>query len=483
MDIWRPAHRALCAALLAIGAATPAASQSIPTQAAPAAAAQAAPAPAPQAGRTPLFRVILNDGTALVSYGEYTRVGDRVVFSMPIGSPRGDRYQLVTLPASVVNWDSTEEYSAATRYAQYTGTRGEADFAVLTGEVARALDEIGLAKDPARRLQIAEQTRRLLVAWPLEHYGYRSNDIQDMLSLLEGTISQLRDASHMRQFDFSLVATIAPPTMPLLPDPSPAQSIDQVLLAARLSEVPAERITLLRSAIGAIDENRQRLSAPWARATRALAQSQLNRELLTERRYAALSRVTVARANAAAARADVRGVERAIATFQARDRAMGRQRNDEVASLLALLRQRLDSARRLRLVRDQWVRKAAAFRVYRRQVSPLIVQLAALGPKLGDVKALAGPDAVSLPILARRFERVSSRLAIIRVPPDMAAAHATLQSAAELGRQAMTVRERAVADGDMDAAWNASSAAAASILMLARARQQIELAARPPEKR
>ena len=152
-------------------------------------------------------------------------------------------------------------------------------------------------------------------------------------------------------------------------------------------------------------------------------------------------------------------------------------------SLLALLRQRLDSARRLRLVRDQWVRKAAAFRVYRRQVSPLIVQLAALGPKLGDVKALAGPDVTSLPILARRFERVSSRLAIIKAPPDMAAAHATLQSAAELGRQAMAVRERAVADGDMDAAWNASSAAAASMLMLGRARQQIELAARPPEKR
>jgi hypothetical protein len=465
MDIRRPLRCALCAALLALGAAAPASSQSVVPQAAP------------------LFRIILNDGTALVSYGEFTRVGDRVVFSMPVGSPRGDRYQLVTLPASVVNWDSTDEYAVATRYAQYMATRGEADFAILTGEVARALNEIGLAKDPERRLQLAEQTRRLVAAWPSEHYGYRSNDVRDMLSLLEGTISQLRGAAGIKQFDFSLVATIEPPTMPLLPDPSPAQAIDQLLLAARLSEVPAERVGLLRSAIGAIDENRQSLSAPWASATRALAESQLNRELRTERRYAELSRVTVARANAAAARADVHGVERVIAAVEARDRTLGRQRKDETASVLALLQQRLDSARRLRLMRDQWARKAAAFREYRRQVSTQVAQLAALGPKLRDVKELAGPDAELLPILARRFERVSSRLAHISVPPDMAAAHATLQSAAELGRQAMSVRERAVADDDMDAAWNASSAAAASMLMLARGRQQIELAARPPEKR
>ena len=32
-----------------------------------------------------LFRVFLNNGTAVVSYGEYARVGDRVVFSMPHG--------------------------------------------------------------------------------------------------------------------------------------------------------------------------------------------------------------------------------------------------------------------------------------------------------------------------------------------------------------------------------------------------------------
>jgi hypothetical protein len=492
MDARRQVRRALCAALLAVGASSPAVPQTVGVQAAlppqpPATAVSVALAGAANqssaAGRGPLFRIILNDGTALTCYGEFARVGDRVIFSMPVGSPRADRYQLVTLPASVVNWESTDEYAGATRYAQYTATRGEEDFAVLTGQVAEALGEIGIAKDPERRLQIAEQTRRLLNSWPLEHYGYRSGDIQDMLSLLEGTISQLRGAAGVRRFDFSLVATLQPPTMPLLPDPSIAQAIDQALMAARLSEVPAERITLLRSAMTAIDENRASLSAPWAEATRALAESRLNGEVKTERQYAELSRAAVTQADAAAARADVYSVERAIATFEAGDRALGQQRKDDTASLLALLKQRLDSARRLRLMRDRWVRKAEAFRVYRAQVNLLIAQLASLEPMLQAVKSLAGPDAMLLPGLARRFDRITQRLALIRVPPDVAAAHATLQSAADMGAQAMRVRETAVNAGDMDTAWNASSAAAASMMMLTTARRQIDEAARPPERR
>jgi hypothetical protein len=462
--------RALCAALLAAGAL-----------AAPA-LAEDQPAP-PVTGRAPLFRVILNDGTALMSYGEFARVGDRIVFSMPIGSPRGEKFQLVTLPAGVVNWEATNEYAASTRYSQYVATRGEADYAALTGQVAQAISEIGLAKEPARRLEMAERTRRLLAAWPMEHYGYRQGDIEDMLSLLEGTISQLREQAGIQQVDFSLVATAQPPTMPLLPDPSASQAIDQALLAAKFSEVPAERIALLQSAISAIDENSASLSAPWAEATRALARSQLEGEVRTERRYAELARTAVTRADAAASRADVHGVAGAIAAYEAGDKALGQQRKDEAAGLLALLRERLDAARRLRLARDQWARRVVAIRSYRAQADLLIARLAALGPSLTDVKALAGPDALLLPGLARRFDAVSRRLGFIQAPADMGAAHAALLSSADMGAQAMRLRERAVSQNDIDTAWNASSAAAASMLMLKSARQQIEAAARPPERR
>jgi len=450
----------------------------------PQALQQAAEAPpAAVTPPAPLFRVILKDGTALVSYGEFTRVGDRVVFSMPLDSPRGERLQLVNLPASAVNWESTEQYTAATRYAQYVASRAEADYAVLTGQVAGALSEIALAKDPARRLQIAEQTRRLLAAWPAEHLGYRSSDVNDMLSLLGSTVSELRGDARTRQYAFDLVATIEPPSMPLLPDPTATQAIEQVLLAARLSDVPVERITLLRSAISAIDEKAAQLPKNWVRQTRASAQATLDAELAIERRYAELSRATVARANAAASEADVRGVEKALSTLRARDRALGGKRKDQVAGLLALLQEKLDSARRLRLLRDQWARKAEAFRAYQNQVRSPIERLAKLEPRLQDVKALAGPPISSLPDLMQDFERVSRQLALIKPPDDLVPAHATLQSAAELGQQAMRTRERATVQGDVAVAWDASSAAAGSIMMLAEARRQIDAVTRQPELR
>jgi len=59
-----------------------------------------------------LLRVFLNDGTAIVSYGEYARVGDRLVFSMPIGNVDAKDgsdppLHVVNLPASAVNWPAT----------------------------------------------------------------------------------------------------------------------------------------------------------------------------------------------------------------------------------------------------------------------------------------------------------------------------------------------------------------------------------------
>jgi hypothetical protein len=495
-----PVLPAVVTALLAIGAsAAGLALAPVPQQAAPtsqagapapardAAPAQAAPALAAPpalsdpAAAKPLFRIILNDGTALVSYGEFTRVGDRVVFSMPLDSPRGDRLQLVNLPASVVNWESTEQYTIAARYAQYTATRAEADFSVLTGVVANALNEIALAKTPERKLQIAEQTRRVVSAWPMEHYGFRSADVEEMLSLLDGTISDLRGATGIKRFDFSMVATIEPPSMPLLPDPTASQAIDQVILAARLSDVPAERITLLRSALTTLEQRKRGLPAAWVRQTRTTVQKLIEAELEVERQYAELSKTTVSKAVSAAAKGDVRSVEQAAATLQARDRALGERRPSQVASLLELLQDRLDAARRLRLMRDQWARKAPLIRAYRGAVAGPIDRLGRLRRSLDDVKALAGPDVDALPDLAHRFEQVARQLAAITPPPDMEAAHATLRSSAELGQQAMRTRERAAAKADVAAAWDASAAAAGSIMMLAQARQQIDDLSRPPE--
>src|SRR5688572_23258409 len=51
-----------------------------------------------------LFRLYLTDGTTVVSYGEFARVGDRVIFSLPIGSGLEPRLHAATLPAAVIDW-------------------------------------------------------------------------------------------------------------------------------------------------------------------------------------------------------------------------------------------------------------------------------------------------------------------------------------------------------------------------------------------
>ena len=115
-----------------------------------------------------LLRVFLNDGTAIVSYGEYARVGDRLVFSMPVGAVDTGRstnplLHVVNLPVSAVNWTATERYAESARYASYMANSAASDYAALAGDIAATLNAIVLNKDPRARLEMAvEREFRLL---------------------------------------------------------------------------------------------------------------------------------------------------------------------------------------------------------------------------------------------------------------------------------------------------------------------------------
>ena len=128
----------------------------------PPAAAQTAPA----AEEAPLFRVFLKDGSSLVSYGELAQVEDRVVFSMPTSpSPDAPQLQLINIAADSVDWARTNEYAEGMRARRYLATRAAADYALLTNEIAQALNDIGSTDDPARRLLIVERARKALADW------------------------------------------------------------------------------------------------------------------------------------------------------------------------------------------------------------------------------------------------------------------------------------------------------------------------------
>src|SRR5215203_5558520 len=108
-----------------------------------AARAQAAPAESlPPADSSPLFRVFLKDGTSLVSFGELARLDDRVVFSMPTSaSSAAPQLQLITIPSDTVDWERTINYADAIRATRYVDSRAESDYAMLTTQIAQALND------------------------------------------------------------------------------------------------------------------------------------------------------------------------------------------------------------------------------------------------------------------------------------------------------------------------------------------------------
>jgi hypothetical protein len=441
-----------------------------------------ASAPA-RADETSLLRVFLRDGTTLTSFGEYARVGDRIVFSMPlgVGSDATPPLQLVSLPDWRVDWNRTDAYRDAARAVQYAAGQGENDFALMTGDVARVLNEIALAKDPADRLRLAEQARAQLAEWPAHHYGYRARDVREIAGLLDETISDLRAAAAGNQVDLSFVANVEPPPpVPLLPPPTRTEVIAQALSIADLADVAADRIAMLRQTIAFIDAAPGAGSDEGLQRARDFARARLDRELDTNRRYDGLTRSLTSQASAYAARADVRGVERVMARVQRVDAQLGRQRPDEVRALIASLQAQLDSARRLRLARDRWRFRVAAYRSYSRFVKSPLAQLDLMRPGLQDIKTLAGPEAGSLGRLMQRATQASRALRGVVPPPDLAAIHALLQSACQMAGAAVDTRFKAIGSGDMTTAWNASAAAAGSLMLLARARDELDQFLAPP---
>jgi hypothetical protein len=448
-----------------------------------AALAACAPAAAAETGTEPYFRIFLTDGSTLTAYGDFALVGDRVVFSLPLGRA-GDEplLHLASVPADRVDWPATERYREATRAALYAATRGDEDFAVLSARVAGLLNDIVHAPDAAARLALATEARRLLASWPQEHFGHRAGEVAQILGLVDEVVSSLQAAAGASSFDLSLVAGAAgPPPVTPLPPPTLQESILQALSAASLSATPAERLALLEASAGTLDAHAASLPAAWVEAMRGRVGDLLAREREAQARFAALRDRLLASAGRFVARADVRGVERLLRVARADLAAYRPDRAGEVQALIDALEARLDAARRLRLARDRWALKAPALRAYGDAVARPLGELARARNLLDDIRTLAGPGAAGLATLERRLRRAGQALAAIRVPADVEAAHAVLQSAWRLASSAARLRREAVASGDMRRAWDASAAAAGALMLLDRARADVERLLQPPD--
>lgn len=441
--------------------------------------------PAAAADDVTLLRVFLTDGSALVSYGEPARVGDRVVFSIPTAATPDPPLHLVDLADARVDWERTNRYSEAARAAHYVNTQAELDYAALSMRMTQALNQLTGTEDAARRLVIAENARKMLAAWPQAHYNYRVNEVRQMLSLLDEAIADLRAAAGDGRFDLSLAAFADPPPVaePLARPPTPKETIEQILIAARVADTASERTALLKTALASLDRDAAALPPEWLATTRAATRTQFEAERRTDRAYQALTARIIGQADLRAHAADVGGLMRLADRVRLGDRELGGQRPETVAALIGAVEARLDAARRLRLARDRWTLRAPEFRQYRAAIKAPLDVFARLEPALRQIKSLAGSSPSSLMMIESAVSQILQQARAIAPPPEFRAAQALLVSAVQLAGSAGRIRREATLAEDIARAWDASSAAAGALMLGARARTDMQSLLRPPELR
>lgn len=429
-------------------------------------------------GDVTLFRVFLTNGTAITSYGEYARVGDRVVFSVPIGGgAAAPALHLVNLPASLVDWAQTERYADAARYTHYVQTRGDADYAALNNEIAQVLSQITAAKEAGRRLELALAARRKLTEWPSTHFGYRGHDVAQMSAILDEVISELRAETGGTAFDLTFVATVNPPEM--LPPAAPAterEMIEQALTAAKVADTPSERVSLLEAISAALAPTTSAAGADetWRATIRTTVTTELAAERKTDAAYAATAVEFTRAAARYARRADIAGVQRVLNNVARADQRLGNRRPDQIRALVQTIEAELEKAQRLRLALDYWELRLPSLRKYADVAADLLQAFDAARWKIEEIQRLAGPSDALLGRLVSTCEGLARSLRALSPPAELAAAHSLVLSAVELASTAGRLRREAIRSQNLETARDASSAAAGALMLMARARADIE---------
>jgi hypothetical protein len=427
-----------------------------------------------------LFRIFLTDGTSLVTYGEFARTADQVVLSLPTGgTPQAPRLHAVTLASSRVDWEKTDRYAASARYQRYVATRAEADYQQVTEEVATVLSNIAQSTDRASALAAAERARRTLAEWPRSHYGYRQQDVQDIIRLLDSAISRLQGGAPPPPFQIALVNAPEMALEPVATMPSAREQLEQLLRLARVTNNVSERFALLQSALTLLTA--PGITVSEAGRMRRLIEEQIDRETTTELRYGRVTRDLLAKATKAAADAEIRDVERVLERIPKEDARLGNQRPEIVQALTTSVQLQLENARRLRLLRDQWKSRQAVFREYQRSVGFELVQLVKARPALESIKKLEGPSPDRLDSLNRVLSGGATRLDRLLVPEYIRSTHELVISAWRFAEAAAGARLRAVTSGEIAIAWEASSAAAGALMMLSRAQKEMRTLIEPPK--
>jgi hypothetical protein len=430
------------------------------------------------------LRVFLTDGSALVSFGEPARVGDRIVFSIPTATGPSPPLHLVNLPAARVDWDRTSRYAATVRATRYLETQAELDYAALSNEVTDTLGKVTQATAVTDRLALAERARKTLAEWPLNHYNYRQAEVRQMLTLLDEAIADLRVIATPGRFDLTLTAFVESPPLPhetLLPPPTARTLVEQTRQVARIVDIASERTQLLATVVATVTRDKAILPAEFALASRTEAEAALRIERRVDRAYQLLAKRMMPIADRSARAGNVNSLEALLKRIELRNRALGDKRPEAITALIAAVQAKLDAARQLQLARDRWELRAEAYRAYGAAMKTPMALLARLTQPLENIKALTGSSAAGLASLQRSAARIAALANAVLPPDELVGAHALLVSAVQLAGNAAQIRRDAALAGDMTRAWDASSAAAGALMLSDRARNDIQALLKPPQ--
>ena len=129
---------------------------------------------------------------------------------------------------------------------------------------------------------------------------------------------------------------------------------------------------------------------------------------------------------------------------------------------------------------DSWALRAEELRKYRTAVDAAVTLMRDSRPSLDEIRRLAGPSRVRLERLAARAAQAGQLIASLEPPAEGAAAHSLLKSAVQFAARAAESRRQAILKGEMKPAWEASSAAAGSLIFFDRAVEELQALARIP---
>ena len=354
------------------------------------------------------------------------------------------------------------------RAARYAATNGEADYAAMTAEVERSVAQLTKIQDPKKRLELAEEAKRRLLTWSQEHYSYRADDVQKLAGMFDEVIAELRVAVGESRFAFDLVAgSAAAEFEPLLPLPTLRESVSMALAAARVSDLGAERLAILRAASAASG------SVASTEDLAATVNQRLEMEQSADDAYATLAATLLSRADAGMRRADVDAVAEARKQAIERDRALGSLRPGELAALMSNLDAKLEAARAYRLALDHYAYARRGRLDYEKRVRPTMSGFDGLRPMLEAIRDMRGTPFERLTIAYDRLRSFAADLARVTPPTDLADVHATLSSSVHMAVEACERRRRAVIVASLADARDASSAAAGAVLLADQARERL----------